>query len=169
MKKQSLFKKAARFILIILASLWMLFEDWVWDSIVALMEAVGRLKVIHRFETFLARQHEYFLLSLFVFPFVIMIPAKLYGLYLITSGKVVRGVFIFVVAKVLITAFVTRLFMISRDKLLQIEAFAASYDWFKDKKEWLYSEVRKLPAWQTAKKWIAQLKMKLRSWRRKKL
>jgi hypothetical protein len=168
MRKQNVFKQAGRLVLIILASLWMLFEDWVWDSIVALMEAVGKLKAINRFETFLARQNSYLLLALFVFPFFIMIPAKLYGLYLITNGKVIRGVAIFVIAKGLITALLTRLFMISRDKLLQIKAFAAFFCWFRDKKEWLYSEVRKLPAWQTARAWIAQLKMKLRPLRRKK-
>lgn len=167
MKKQSLFKRASRLILVILAALWMLFEDWVWDSIVALMEVVGRLKIINRFETLLARQNQYLLLTLFIFPFLIMIPAKLYGLYLITSGRVIRGVTIFVVAKGLITALVTRLFILSKDKLLQIKAFAAFYYWFKDKKEWLYSEVRKLPAWQMAREWITQLKMKLRSLRRK--
>jgi len=168
MKKQNVFKQASRLILIILASLWMLFEDWVWDSIVALMKVAGRLKAVNRFETFLARQNQYLLLTLFVFPFLIMIPAKLYGLYLITSGKVILGVSIFVIAKGLITAFITRLFMISKDKLLQIKAFAAFFFWFKEKKEWLYSEVRKLPSWQTARAWIAQLKMKLSSLRREK-
>jgi hypothetical protein len=166
-KKQSLFKRAARLILIILAAIWMLFEDWVWDSIVALMELVGRLKIINRFETFLARQNQYLLLTLFTFPFLIMIPAKLYGLYLITSGKVLRGVSIFIIAKVIITALVTRLFIISKDKLMLIRSFAMFYDWFKSKKEWLYSEVRKLPAWQTARAWIVEfklsLKMKMRS------
>ena len=167
MKKQNLFKRLVRFVLIILAAVWMLFEDWVWDSIVALMEAVGRLKIISRFETFLARRNPYLLLSLFIFPFLIMIPAKLYGLFLIADGKVIRGVTIFVIAKVTITALITRLFIISKDKLLQIKAFAAFYYWFKDKKEWLYSEVRKLPAWQTSREWIIQfrhgLKMKMDS------
>jgi hypothetical protein len=167
MKKQSLLKRAVRLLLISFAALWMLFEDWVWDSIVAFMQLVGRLKIISRFEAFLARQNRYLLVSLFTFPFFIMIPAKIYGLYLITTGKVIRGVTIFILAKVLVTALVTRLFLISKDKLLQIRAFAAFYSWFKEKKEWLYAEVRKLPAWQTAKSLIADLKMRLRALRRK--
>jgi hypothetical protein len=167
MKKQGLFSRIAGLFLIIVAALWMLFEDWVWDSIVAVMEVAGRLKSINRFEAFLAKQNQYLLLALFTFPFLIMIPAKLYGLFLMASGKVVRGVIIFVMAKALITALVTRLFVISRDKLLQIEAFAAFYFWFMRKKAWLYSEVRKLPGWQTTGKRIAKIKMQLRSLRRK--
>ena len=141
----------------------MLFEDWVWDSLVAFMHIVARLKIVNRFETFLAKQNQYLLLTLFIFPFFIMIPAKIYGIYLITSGKIIRGVTIFVAAKGLITVLVTRLFIVSKDKLLLIESFAAFYYWFTDKKEWLYSEVRKLPAWQMAREWIAQLKVKLRN------
>jgi hypothetical protein len=167
MKKQGLFNRVAGLFLLILVALWMLFEDWVWDRIVALMEVAGRLKSINRFETFLAKQNRYLLLAFFTFPFLIMIPAKLYGLFLIASGKVVRGVIIFVMAKALITALVTRLFVISRDKLLKIEAFAAFYYWFKRKKAWLYSEVRKLPGWQTTRIRIAKIKTRLRSFRRK--
>jgi len=167
MKKQRLLKRVVRLILVSLAAIWMLFEDWVWDTIVELMEKVARLRIINRFESFLARQNRYLLLTLFTFPFLIVIPAKLYGLYLIADGKVIRGVTIFIVAEVLITALITRLFIISKDKLLQIKAFVTFYYWFKDKKEWLYSELRKLRAWQLASEWIAQLKTKLRFLRRK--
>jgi hypothetical protein len=168
MKKQSLFKRAGRFILVLLASAWLLFEDWVWDRILACMAIVGRLKAVNRFETFLARQDQYLLLTMFCVPFLIMIPAKVYGLFLIANGKVVRGVAIFALAKGLITALVTRLFIISKDKLLRIRAFAAFYYWFREKKEWLYAEVRKLPAWQSAREWIGKLKTRIRSLRRKK-
>jgi hypothetical protein len=168
-KKANLFKRAVRLLLIVLAAIWMLFEDWVWNTIVALMAVVGRLKIINRLESSLARQNPYFLLSLFLFPFLIMIPAKLYGLFLITNGKIIRGVTIFVVAKGLITALVTRLFVISKPKLLQIEAFARFYHWFTEKKEWLYAEVRKLKAWQIARTWIAKLKTRLRLFRRRQL
>ena len=133
----------------------MLFEEWVWVSLDTFMQVVGQLKIINRFETFLAKQNQYLLLTLFIFPFFIMIPAKVYGIYLITSGKVIRGVTIFMVAKGLITLLVTRLFIVSKDKLLLIKSFASFYYLFRDKKEWLYSEVRKLPAWQMARNRIA--------------
>lgn len=135
-----------------------MFEEWVWDSIMAVMEKIGRLKIIYRFESVLVRQNPYLLLSLFLFPFFIMIPAKLYGLYLMAEGKVVRGVSIFVLAKVFITAILTRHFFFTKDKLMQIKAFAASYAWIKEKKEWLYAELDKLPAWQAARRGVAEAK-----------
>jgi hypothetical protein len=165
MEKQNFFKRAARFILIVFASIWMLFEDWVWDRIRAGMAYVSRLKAINRLETFIAKQNPYLLLALFCVPFLIMIPAKLYGLFLIADGKVIRGISIFVLAKGLITALVTRLFIISKDKLLQIKAFALFYYWLKEKKEWLYAEVRKMRSWQAARAWIARLKAKIQALR----
>jgi hypothetical protein len=56
MKKQNLVKRTIRLILITFAAAWMLFEDWIWDSLVAFMQVVGRLKIINRFETFLGKQ-----------------------------------------------------------------------------------------------------------------
>lgn len=139
-----------------------MFEEWVWDSIMAGMETIGRLKTVHRMEIFLRRQNPYLLLSLFLFPFLIMIPAKIYGIYLIAEGKTLRGILIFVLAKGFITAFVTRLFFVSKDKLMQIKNFAASYYWVTEKKDWLYAELDKLPAWQAAKKSIAAMKKRIK-------
>ena len=162
MELKKLLKRSCRFIFIVLASLWIMFEEWVWDSIMAGMETIGRLKTVHRMEIFLRRQNPYLLLSLFLFPFLIMIPAKIYGIYLIAEGKTLRGILIFVLAKGFITAFVTRLFFVSKDKLMQIKNFAASYYWVTEKKDWLYAELDKLPAWQTAKKSIAAMKKRIK-------
>jgi hypothetical protein len=158
MKLKELPKRTVRFIFIVLAALWIMFEEWVWDNIMAVMEKIGRLKIINRFDAFLFKLNPYLLLSFFLFPLFIMIPAKIYGLYLIADGKVVRGISIFVLAKGFITAIITRLFFVTKDKLMQIKAFAASYAWIKEKKEWLYAELNKLPAWQAAKGRVAKLK-----------
>ena len=155
---KKLLKRTIRFILIVFVSLWIMFEDWVWDSILALMGKIGRLKIVNRFETFLARQNPYLSLSIFLFPFLIMLPAKIYGIYLVAEGKTLRGLLIFVLAKVFITALITRLFFVSKDKLMQIQQFAASYYWVTEKKAWLYSELNKLPILQTARKIVAELR-----------
>ncbi len=162
MKRRSIVRRATRVVLVILAALWLLFEDWVWDSILALMQVVARLRVVRRFEAFLQRQNQYLLLSLFAFPFLIMIPAQVFGLYLIASGRILRGAALFVIAKVTITALVTRLFVISRDKLLLIRSFAAFYSWFREAKERLYAELRKLSAWNAAGEAVARFKHALR-------
>ncbi len=135
-----------------------MFEEWVWDNIMAVMEKIGRLKIINRFDAFLVKLNPYLLLSFFLLPLFIMIPAKIYGLYLIADGKAVRGILIFVMAKGLITAIITRLFFVTKDKLMQIKAFAASCYWIKEMKEWLYAEFNKLPAWQAARRRVAELK-----------
>jgi len=158
MKLKELLRRISRFIFIVLASLWIMFEEWVWDSIMAVMEKIGRLKIVNRFENLLVKQNPYILLSLFLFPFLIMIPAKIYGLYLVAEGKILRGVLIFVLAKGFITAVVTRLFIVSKEKLMRIQTFASSYYWIKEKKDWLYAELNKFPAWQAARRSVAELK-----------
>jgi hypothetical protein len=161
-KLQELPRRFGRFFFIILAAFWVMFEEWVWDNIMAVMEKIGRLKIINRFDVFLVKLNPYLLLSLFLLPFFIMIPAKIYGLYLIADGKAVKGILVFVLAKGLITAVITRLFFVTKDKLMQIKTFAASYFWIKEKKEWLYAELNKLPAWQAAKRHVAELKRSIK-------
>ncbi|MBI3583753.1 MAG: hypothetical protein HY096_07375 [Nitrospinae bacterium] len=163
MKQQNLLRRFTYFVMIILAALLIVFEEWVWDSILAVMARFGRLRLIHRFEEFIAKQHQYLLLVFFCFPFFIMMPAKLYGLYLIADGKVAKGVTIFILAKGLITALVTRLFVISKDKLLLIKVFAVSYHWLIEKKEWVYAELNQLPAWQVTKRKVAEIKQHCKS------
>ena len=63
---------------------------------------------------------------------------------------------------IIITAIVTRLFFIRKEKLLLIGPFAKSYFWFIEKKEWLYAEVRKLRAWQAAREFIRKLKLRVK-------
>jgi hypothetical protein len=164
---RGLLRKAVRFMLIILAAAWMLFEEWVWDNILAVMAYASRLKAVRTVEAFLRRQHPYTLLVLFVIPFLVMVPAKLFGLYLIANGRVLRGISVFIIAKVTITALVTRLFVVSKDKLLLIPSFAAFYSWFDDKRKWLYSEVRKLQAWQMAQALVRKFRNALADARRK--
>ncbi|HUJ16498.1 MAG TPA: hypothetical protein VL197_00750, partial [Nitrospirota bacterium] len=65
-------------------------------------------------------------------------------------------------AKGLITALITRLFVISKDTLLSMPAFAASYYWFKDKKDWLYAELNRMPAWLAAKRTLADLRRRIK-------
>lgn len=73
MKLKRSARRSIRFVVIVLASLWIMFEEWVWDTIMALMEKMGHLKIVNRFETFLTGQNPYLLLSLFLFPVLIML------------------------------------------------------------------------------------------------
>jgi len=63
---------------------------------------------------------------------------------------------------IIITAIVTRLFFIRKEKLLLIGPFAKFYFWFTEKKEWLYAEVRKLRAWQAARDFIRKLRLRVK-------
>lgn len=162
MKKKNIYKGVIRLIIVVIIAFWMLFEEWIWDNIVKIVERSRLLKIIKRLESFIVRQNQYLLLSSFILPFLIMIPAKLYGLYLITNGRVIKGITIFILAKVTITGLLSWLFIITKEKLLEIKTFARFYFWFNDKKEWLFSELRKLLIWQMAKEIVSQVKYYLR-------
>jgi len=170
MAAKGMIKRAGRFALIVIAALWVFGEEWIWNNFTALVARLARLRAVRRAEAVIARQHPYLLLCLFALPALVMLPFKLYAFYLLGTGHAYQGVAVLVVAKALGTALLTRLFVISRDKLLGIRAFAALYQWIMAKKQWLRDELAKV-AWlarlgQTARQIKQRLKEGLAALRR---
>jgi hypothetical protein len=88
-------------------------------------------------------------LLLFVFPLVVLEPAKPIAAYLVGTGHCLLGLAILAAAEILKLVFIERLFSASRDKLLSIPAFAWAYGKYAAAKAWLTS----LEAWHVAMRW----------------
>ena len=84
------------------------------------MAGVARLRPIHWLETRIARLPPYAAMAMFLVPWLVLLPAKVLGLWLIGTGHVASGVGVFVVAKVVGTALLARLFSLTRPALLTI-------------------------------------------------
>ena len=152
-----------------LAAVWVLGEEWLWNQFTVLLARLAQLAGLRRLEAVIARQHQYVLLALFAVPLVLMVPFKLYSFYLIGTGRAYRGLMVLVTAKVLGTALVTRLYVIGQDKLLAIAWFASLHHWVLAKKQWLHDELHQL-AWleearQIARQALDYLKTKIAAWR----
>jgi hypothetical protein len=83
-------------------------------------------------------------LALLLVPVVVLEPVKPIGLYLMGSGHVMTGVLVIIVGEILKVTLVERLFHMSRDKLMSIQAFAWSYELVKRLVAFLWSQ----PGWQ---------------------
>jgi hypothetical protein len=84
-------------------------------------------------------------------PLLVFVPAKLAAVWLIGSGRPGRGVAALLVAKVIGTAVVARIFALTRPALLQLPWFAAFYArWLAWKNLWL-ARVRASWAWRAGR------------------
>ena len=148
----------------LLAALWIFLEEWVWDAMQACMAWFGKRPGIRWCEARIADLPPYAALVAFLIPAAILVPFKLLAFWLIARGHGLLGLQVFIIAKIVGTAFLARIFALTRPALLTIGRFARFYAAFTAWRDRVYAYVKSLPAWRAAKAWIATLRGTLRAW-----
>jgi len=163
-------RRLLRGVLGIVAALWILFEEWIWQRLLAAMRWLGRLPVLRAVEARIARLRPAAAIALFCVPWLLLLPVKAFAFWLIASGRTSLGVLVFVLAKVLGTAVLARVFALTRPALLTVGWFRRLHDWFLVWKGRLFAYVRSLGAVRWAKAFARRvrvaLRARLRRWRR---
>ena len=86
------------------------------------------LPAYQRFESSVTRLSPYAALASCAAPSLLLVPAKLAALCLMTRGRVASGVMMFIAVKFIGTALVARIFKLTRSSLLRIAWFARLYE-----------------------------------------
>lgn len=111
----------------VLAALLLIFEEWLWEKLAALLGSVSRIIGFDRIEARIVRLPPYAALALFLLPSLILLPAKLAGLALLAKGQVLLSLFMLGGAKLAGTAVLARIFKLTKPQLLQLTWFARLY------------------------------------------
>lgn len=157
-------RRIARGFFTVLLALWIFLEEWLWDAMQAAMAWLGRLPPVRWLETRIAQLPPYAALVAFLIPAAILLPFKLVAFWLIAHGHGVYGLWVFVIAKIIGTAFLARIFSLTKQALLTIGWFATAYGAVTAWKERLYSYVRALPAYQRIRAWMHVARENVRAW-----
>ncbi len=150
----------------LLAALWIFLEEWIWDAMQACMAWIGKLPGMRWCEARIARLPPYAALVAFLIPAAILLPFKVLAFWLIARGHGLLGLQVFIIAKIVGTAFLARIFALTRPALLTIGWFARLHAAFTAWRDRVYAYVKSLPAWQAAKAWIATARETARAWYR---
>ena len=142
-------KRLLRFLGYALVTIYFV-ADLVFESVARPFSAwLGRLKILQPLYAWIARLRPYPALALFSVPVVILEPVKPIGAFLVAAGHVLEGVTTIVAGEILKITLVERLFKLTRDRLMQIPAFAFLYrqwmrfhDWVKSSEIWRWSHAR---------------------------
>lgn len=110
-----------------LAAVFFLIEEFIWDQTARLMARLGMMSWVHAIERHIAGLSPHWALLAFLLPSSIIIPAKFLGLHALASGHWVFGTAIFVLAKLLGLALLSRIFNLTRSALMQLPWFAGLY------------------------------------------
>ena len=94
---------------------------------------------------------------------VALFPVKLLALWVIHAGQTALGIAVIVAAKLLGTALVGRLFILTEPQLMQFAWFAAALGWWRRTKERVREAVRRAAPWRRVRALVRRWRM---AWRR---
>jgi hypothetical protein len=157
---------AAPFVL--LAAIFILLEDWLWDDLLRLAAAVGRLPVFRQLEMLIANLPPYAALTMFATPSLLLIPVKLAALWLIAHRQPALGFLTAATAKVIGTALVARIYSLTHKKLLLIGWFAWLHERFVAFKVKVYSVIKASHLYHIAHEQYLHLKARVKDLLRSK-
>lgn len=132
-------------------ALLILFEEWGWVPLQRAAAFVARLPPLAWLERRIAALPPWAALSVFALPTLALLPVKLAALWLIGRGHALPGLAVIVVAKLVGTAVVARLFALTRPALMQLRGFARAYGRWTAWKEALLARVRASWAWRAGR------------------
>jgi hypothetical protein len=135
------------FALNVLAALIILFEEWGWRPLSSLLAQLARFRIWALTELWIAGLPPYGALLALGIPSAILVPAKLFGVYLLALGHVITAAFVLVAAKIASTALIARIFILTKPALMQIGWFQRAYDLFVPWQEALFAWIRASWVW----------------------
>ena len=145
----------------IIAAIWLFAEEWLWDGMLAAMAWLGRLPPIRWIESRIASLPPYPALLTFIIPAVVLLPFKVAAFWLIAKGQGLLGAALFIVAKVIGTALLARIFALTKPTLLSLSWFRRGYDAAIAWKAGVYDYVKSLPVYQRIQAFKVRLSTKM--------
>lgn len=147
-----------------LAALVVWIEEWGWQPLAALAARIGAWPPLARLEDRLRRAPPRVALALFLVPAVALFPLKLAALWLIHKGHGMLGIGVIVAAKLVGTALVGRLFILSEPQLMQFAWLARAMGWWRATKLRVKQAVRASAFWHAARRLKRRARVRFGRW-----
>jgi hypothetical protein len=140
------------------AALLILFEEWGWTPLARWLGRVARGPSIDRLERRIAGLAPRLALAVLCVPALMLLPVKIGALWLMGLGRVAIGVGVLVLAKILGTAVVARLFTLTQPQLMQLGWFARAHAHWIPWKTRAIAGLLASPAWVASRAAAARLR-----------
>jgi hypothetical protein len=147
----------------VVLALLVLFAEWGWRPLAALLGQLRRLALVARLENWVQTLPPYGALAAFLIPSLFLLPLKILALYFIAHGQKLAALGLLAVAKLGGTALVARLFILTGPQLMRIPWFARLHDRIMPWKDAVYAQIRTSWAWRYGRMLKSKTKQ---AWRR---
>lgn len=151
-------------------ALVLVFEEWGWAPLAALLGRLARLPLWAALERRITALPPWAAMLTFALPTLALFPVKLAALWLFTAGHPWAGTVLLLAAKLAGTALLAWLFHLTEPALMQLPWFARWYPRWKAWKDHLLTQVRQSWAWRWGRVLKARVQRRARqlrdAWRR---
>lgn len=161
----SLLLRALRRVFEALLALVILFEEWGWEPAKRAMAWIARWPPFAWIERRIAALPPYAALVVFFLPTLLLLPVKLGALWLIAQDHKALGLAVIVVAKLVGTALLARLFQLTQPALMRLAWFARLYTRWTVWKGGVLARVRASWAWRVGRVVKRRVALRLARWR----
>lgn len=159
-------KSLLKRLLLYFVALFLLFEEWLWDTLTLLGRKLSEWLHLAKLEAWLKAATPYKAMAAFFVPVLIVTPINLAGLHYIAKGMFAKGLGYQIVAKLLGTVLITRVFALTKPQLLTFSWFNWLYHTITGWLRWAHEKIQQTSAYKNAKLMIAQFKeLKSKLWR----
>lgn len=141
-----------------LVGLYVVLDDILAPVLAPVVRWIVRFPLVLRLQQLAAELPPYGVLALMALPFVIGEPAKLYGLYLLGTGRWVTGLVVLGVAYLVTLVLVERVYVAGKAKLRTIRWFVVVMDWLIVLRDRIHAWARSMPIWTAAKRILRQIR-----------
>lgn len=164
--------RAALSVLNLVLALVILFEEWGWQQLVNLVARLRLFRPWARFEGWIEGLPPYPALIVLALPSLAILPIKLLAVYFLARGDLLAAAVVLGAAKLVGTAFIGRLFVLTRPAILRISWVAALYYTIVPWQEAMFASLRATWLWrasrvvnQRVRRFIASLRPRWDIWR----
>jgi len=146
-------------------ALLILFEEWGWEPLARALGRLAQWPPVQALEARISRLPSYAALAVFVLPGLLLLPVKLLAVAAIAHGHALAGLLVIVAAKLLGTAVVARLYLLTQPALLQLAWFRRWHGRWIAWKTALLLRVRASVPWRVARVLRRQVRQQWARWR----
>ncbi|MDI1293730.1 MAG: hypothetical protein PSV18_13430 [Methylobacter sp.] len=141
-------------LLLSLLAIFLIIEEWLWDLLTAFGHSLSQWLNLEQFEQWLSQTTATMALVAISIPILIVTPINLVAFGLLANGLILQGILMEVLAKLLGTLLVARVFALTKPQLLTFAFLNIIYTTIMRWLQWAHAKVTET----TVYRWAKQLR-----------
>ena len=151
-------------LLLSLLAIFLIIEEWLWDLLTSFGHWLVQWLHLESLEQWLSETSPAMALVAFSIPILIVTPINLAALGLLANGLILQGILMEVLAKLLGTLLVTRVFALTKPQLLTFAFLNIIYTTINRWLQWAHQKITETPVYRWAKQLKIEAKARIAAW-----